>query len=55
MFLDFTYGMLWLINKFTVVRTTQVEEEKGLDSLCMANAYVMEGNKKQFFVETGFS
>jgi Amt family ammonium transporter len=27
----FTYGMLWVINKFTRVRTTEGEEEKGLD------------------------
>lgn len=28
----FTYGMLWLINLFTPVRTTAEEETKGLDT-----------------------
>jgi Amt family ammonium transporter len=41
----FTYGMLWLINKFTAVRTTQIEEEKGLDStLHGEDAYVMDSH-----------
>ena len=39
----FTYAMLWLINLFTKVRTTETEEEQGLDStLHGEDAYVMD-------------
>ena len=37
----FTYGMLWIINKFTAVRVTVEEEELGLDeALHGEKAYV---------------
>ena len=37
----FTYGMLWLIDRFTRVRVTDADEEKGLDeSLHGETAYV---------------
>lgn len=40
----FTYGMLWLINLFTPVRTTEKEEVEGLDSLLHGeDAYAMDG------------
>jgi len=29
----FTYGMLWIINKFTEVRTSEDEEQRGLDDV----------------------
>ncbi len=39
----FTYGMLWLINLFTPVRTTAEEETKGLDTLLHGeDAYAMD-------------
>ncbi len=38
---SFTYGMLWLINKITVVRVQEADEHKGLDqSLLGENAYM---------------
>jgi Amt family ammonium transporter len=37
----FTYGMLWLIDKFTRVRVTDADEEAGLDeSLHGEEAYI---------------
>lgn len=39
----FTYGMLWLINLFTPVRTTAEEETKGLDTILHGeDAYAMD-------------
>jgi ammonium transporter, Amt family len=39
----FTYGMLWLINLFTPVRTTAEEETKGLDAFLHGeDAYAMD-------------
>jgi len=40
----FTYGMLWFINLFTPVRTTEKEEVEGLDSMLHGeDAYAMDG------------
>jgi Amt family ammonium transporter len=40
----FTYGMLWFINLFTPVRTTEKEEAEGLDSMLHGEeAYAMDG------------
>ena len=40
----FTYGMLWLINLFTPVRTTEKEEAEGLDAMLHGeDAYAMDG------------
>ena len=36
----FTYGMLWVINKFTAVKVSDKEEEEGLDEVLHGeNAY----------------
>ena len=36
----FTYGMLWIINKFTRVKTTEIEENTLDESLHGENAYI---------------
>ena len=39
----FTYVMLWLINKVTMVRTTEGDEERGLDDVLHGESAYQEG------------
>jgi Amt family ammonium transporter len=44
----FTYGMLWIINKFTRVKLTAEEELKGLDSVLHGEeAYIFETDERK--------
>jgi hypothetical protein len=41
----FTYGLLWLINKFTPVRVTDEEHQENLDAFELGEeSYIMEGS-----------
>ncbi len=40
----FTYGMLWLINKVAVVRTSDIEEASGLDATLHGESAYAEGS-----------